>query len=120
MESESQYTDEVMKERRAEPRERVDRYFSVEFIVGGTETIYQFRIWDLSAQGMCVLVKKDSGLLTHLKVGQTLNMKYYADDAFKPADYLTTEIRHITKDESGRFKDHYLVGLSILGSPPSG
>jgi len=108
----------VTKERRSETRERVDRYFSVEFIVEGTETIYQFRIWDLSSQGMCVLVKSDSDLLKHLRVGQNWNMNYYRDDASKPADYLTTEIRHITRDESGRFKDHYLVGLSILGSPP--
>jgi len=108
----------VTKERRSETRERVDRYFSVEFIVEGTETIYQFRIWDLSSQGMCVLVKSDSDLLKHLRVGQNWNMNYYRDGASKPADYLTTEIRHITRDESGRFKDHYLVGLSILGSPP--
>ena len=119
MNSGTQHTDVMITERRVEPRERVDQYFSVEFIVGGTETIYQFRIWDLSVQGMCVLVKRDSELLMHLKVGQIWNMKYYRDNASKPADYLSTEIRHITKDESGRFKDHYLVGLSILGSPPS-
>lgn len=87
-------------------------------IVEGAEAVYQFRIWDLSPQGMCVLVKETSDLLKHLKVGQTWNMKFYRDDASKPADYLTTKIRHITKDESGRFKDNYLVGLSILGHPP--
>jgi hypothetical protein len=108
----------VNRERRSENRERVNEYFSVEFLVEGTETIYQFRIWDLSPHGMCVLVKSDSVLLSHVKVGQTLNMKYYRDDASKPVEYLTTEIRHITRDESGRFKDHYLIGLSIIGSPP--
>lgn len=112
-------SDPAMTERRSKPRERVDKYFSVEFILGGTETIYQFRIWDLSAQGMCILVKSDSDLLNHVKVGQKWNMKYYRDDASKPADYLSTEIRHITRDESGRFKNHYLVGLAVLGSPPS-
>jgi len=117
MNRETAHTNGVMAERREEPRERVDHYFSVEFIVGGTETIYQFRIWDLSTHGLCVLVKTDSDLMRNLQVGQTWNMKYYRDDASKPADYLTTEIRHITKDESGRFKDHYLVGLSILGRP---
>jgi hypothetical protein len=108
----------VTRERRSESRERVNQYFSVEFLIEGTETIYQFRIWDMSPQGMCVLVKSDSDLLGHLKVGQNLNMKYYRDDASRPAEYLKTEIRHITRDVSGRFKDHYLVGLSILGSPP--
>ncbi len=111
-------TDVVTIERRSENRKKVNQYFSVEFLVGGTETIYQFRIWDLSPQGMCVLVKRDSNLLQHLKVGQEWNMKYYRDDASKPVDYMRTEIRHITKDESGRFKDHYLIGLSILDGPP--
>ena len=118
MSGEGQHTGAMAVERRAEPRERVDRYFSVEFIVEGMEVVYQFRILVLSAQGMCVLVKKDSELLSRLKVGQTWNMKYYLDDASKPADYLTTRICHITKDDSGRFKDHYLVGLSIMGAPP--
>ena len=104
----------VITERRSEPRERVDRYFSVEFVVGGMETVYQFRIWDLSSQGMCVLVKSDSDLLKYLKVGLTLDMKYHRGDVTKPPDYLKTEIRHITKDVSGRFKDHFLVGLFIL------
>ena len=117
MNSEMQHREAVTAERRGEPRKRVDRYFCVEFILEGAETIYQFRIWDLSSQGMCVLVKNDSDLLRHLKVGQTWNMKYYQDNASKPADYLRTEIRHITRDESGRFKDHCLVGLAILGSP---
>jgi hypothetical protein len=118
MSGETHHTDALVTERRVEPRERVDRYFSVEFIMESMETSYQSRIWNLSAQGMCVLVKKDSELLSQLKVGHTYNMKYYTDDISKPADSLTTRICHITKDESGRFKDHYLVGLSILGNPP--
>lgn len=118
MNGEMQHREAVTAERRGEPRERVERYFCVEFILEGAEAIYQFRIWDLSSQGMCVLVKNDSDLLRHLKVGQRWNMKYCRDDASKPADYLSTEIRHITRDESGRFKDHCLVGLAILGSSP--
>jgi hypothetical protein len=92
---------------------------SVEFVVAEAESIYQFRIWDLSPQGMCVLVKSDSSLLKHLNVGLTLDMKYHRDDISKPPDYLKTEIRHITKDVSGRFKDHFLVGLSILSGRDS-
>ncbi len=105
----------VITERRSEPRERIDKYFSVEFVVGGMETIYQFRIWDLSSQGMCILVKSDSDLLKHLEVGLMVEMKYHRDDLTKPPDYLKTQIRHITRDVSGRFKDHFLVGLLILG-----
>lgn len=63
---------------------------------------------------MCIAVKADSGLLKHLSVGDVLNIKYYPTDSSRPAEYLKTQIRHITKDEQGRFKEHFLVGLLIL------
>ena len=63
---------------------------------------------------MCVLVKEDSGLLKHLRVGDLLDLKYYSTDSSKPTEYLKTEVKHITKDDTGRFKEFYLVGLSIL------
>jgi hypothetical protein len=71
-------------------------------------------MWDISPKGICVLVKEDSDLLNHLKVGDILDLKYYTTDSSRPIEYLKTEIRHITKDEKGRFKGLYLVGLSIL------
>lgn len=101
-------------ERRSEPRSIVDKYYSVEFSLGDMAFVYQFKIWDLSSKGLSVLVKEGSDLLKHLKVGEVLRLKYYTTDSSKPTEYLKTEIRHITKDESARFKGHYLVGLLIL------
>ena len=102
------------KERRAEPRSIIDQYYSVEFSIRDCPFTYQFKIWDISLKGICVLVKEDSDLLNYLKVGDILNLKYYTTDTSKPIEFLKTEIRHITKDETGRFKSLYLVGLSIL------
>ena len=106
-------------ERRSEPRGIIDRYYSVEFSLSGCSFVYQFRIWNISSKGICVLVKEDSDLLNHLKVGDILNLKYYTTDSSKPIEFLKTEIKHITKDEQGRFKGVYLVGLSILGNQDS-
>lgn len=100
-------------EKRSESRFRTDKYYSVEFSIQGIEYSYQFKIWNVSTKGMCVLVKGDSDILSHLKVGDVINMKYYQDDSFRPIEYLKTEIRHITKDDTGRFRDNYLVGLAI-------
>ena len=100
-------------EKRAEPRSIIDQYYSVEFSVKREAFVYQFKIWDLSSKGMCVLVQEDSGVLKYLKTGHILNMKYYAKDSSKVTE-LKTEIKHITKDDTGKFKGHYLVGLSIL------
>ncbi len=103
-------------ERRSEPRKTPQEYYAVEFSIEGLELPYQFRIWNMASRSMCVLVKEGSDILSRLKVGDTLNMKYYAGGSVVEPEYRTTAIRHITKSEDGRFKGHYLVGLEILGN----
>lgn len=99
---------------RAEPRTIVNKYYSVECSFEGLETVYQFRIWDLSEHGMCVLVREDSAVLTYLKEGETFNMKYYSADVPGKIEQLETKVRHISKDKQGRFKGHLMVGLQII------
>ena len=101
-------------ERRSEPRTKVDKYYSVEFFVPSGTFTYQFRIWNLSRKGICIVVKDDSNLMKHLKVGDVFNMKYYSTDSSSPWVHLKTEIKHITKQKKGRFEGHTLVGLLIL------
>ena len=101
-------------DRRSESRNNVSDFYSVEFSIKDIDFAYQFKIWDVSSRGMCVMIRPDSDILKHLQVGDILNMKYYKNDTTKAVEFLKTEIRHITKDDNGRFKDHYLVGLSIL------
>jgi hypothetical protein len=102
-------------ERRSEPRTITDRYYSVEFSKSGLDFVYQFKIWNMSSRGMCILVRQDSIVLDHLQVGDVLKMKYYTAESSSPTEYLKTKIKHITKDEKGRFRDHFWVGLSIEG-----
>jgi hypothetical protein len=99
--------------RRSEPRKTVEEYYSVEFSVNGVEISYQFKIWNVSTRGVCLVVRADSDLLRHLKVGDMIHMKYYKADASKPSEFMWTQIKHITKDEAGKFKNHYLVGLLV-------
>ncbi len=103
-----------MTERRSEPRRRVNQYYSVEFSIDGVDLPYQFKIWNMASKSMCVLVKEGSDILSHLRVGEKINMKYYSDSSVVPTEYRETAIRHITKDENGKFKGHYLVGLEIM------
>ena len=105
----SKYPDD----KRAEPRTKVDEYYSVELSTGNFDLVRHFRIWDLSSKGMCLVVKSDSELIEHLKVGNVMNMKYYKSDARKPPATLKTEIKHITEDSEGRFKGHHLIGLAV-------
>jgi len=74
------------EDKRSEPRTIVDQYYSVEFSVKDIDSVYQFRIWNTSAKGICVLVKDGSALLKYLKVGDVLNMKYYKTDSPESSD----------------------------------
>jgi predicted transglutaminase-like protease len=68
---------------------------------------------------MCLLVREDSDVVKCLQVGDTLDMKYYTSDASLPPENLTTQIKHVTKEDEGRFQGHYLVGLYILENQES-
>ena len=100
--------------RRSEPRETVDQYHSVEVDIASLDMVYQFKIWNISSKGMCILLREDSVVLNYIHVGDIMDMKYYLTESSRPAKHLKTKIQHITKEEHGRFKGHYLVGLSIL------
>ena len=93
---------------------QTERYYSAEFSVSGLDFPYQFRIWNIPSRPMCVLLKEGSDVLPRLKVGDTLNVKYYSNDRDNRFEYFETEIRDITKSDQGRFKGHYLVGLEII------
>jgi hypothetical protein len=101
------------REKRREPRSIIDEFYSLELILPSVTFIYQFRIWNLSSGGVCIVVKDDSEVLKHLRVGDTLEMKYYPTDKSTLPEHLKTEIRHVTKDEHERFAGHTLVGLKI-------
>lgn len=102
-----------------ESRGTVDQYYSAEIELDGVDFPYQFKIWNFASNLMCVLVKEDSDILPRLKVGDTLEMKYYSADAAYSSEHKKTAIRDIAKNDQGRFKGHYLVALEILGSLPT-
>ena len=90
------------------------KYHSVEISMMGAPVHYQFKIWCMGSSPMCFFVKENSDILSRLKIGDTLNMKYYSNDSGYPPESLTTQIRDITRKEQGQFRGHCLVGLQIL------
>ena len=107
-------TQQNQPDRRSEKRSAAERYYSVEFTTSGLTSFYQFKLWNVSASGMCILVKENSEVLRHIRIGDTLEMTYHAADSSGAHANLKTEIKHITRNVDGRFQGHYLVGLSIL------
>lgn len=105
-----------LAERRSEPRTQAAQYYSAELFVDGLDLPYQFKIMNLASSSMAVLVKENSEIVPRIKVGDTLKVKYYSQASPYPSDYLATAVRHITKNDQGRLRGHYLVGLEIVDS----
>lgn len=101
-------------EKRSDPRTVPNRFYSVEFVPEGMDSHYQFKIRDTSFTGMCIIVREDSAVLQHIREGEILQMKYYGPEPSRNPEKLKTIVKHITKDDQGRFKGHFLIGLSIL------
>ena len=93
------------------------RFYSIEFQIQEPQLRYQFKLWNSEGNSMFVLVKEDSVILSNLEVGNTFKGKYYCEDRLHSIELHDTQINHIIRDESGRFKGHFLVGLSILNPP---
>ncbi len=98
---------------RSDPRREADSFCHVEFKPAWANHIYQCRIWNLSAKGMGILVRENSEILDHLKIDDVLEMRYHSEGA---TQLLKTKIQHITMQDKGRFKGHFLVGLLVLGN----
>jgi len=90
---------------------RFDQYQSVEFSVDGVDFSYRFRIWDIPPHSNVIVIRKDSRILPHLRVGDTMSMKYYFRGEPFPAENRETTIRGMSREDQGRFKGHFLVYL---------
>lgn len=92
-------------------RIRFENLHSVEFFINELNQVYQFKVWGNALTSMFVLVKEDSEIVDKLRVGKVFSMKYHDGDATTDLD---TAIKYLTKVDQGRFKGHYIAGLSLL------
>lgn len=102
------------RERRMPPRTLVDQYYSVQITVDKETPVYQFKLRDISEGGLCIVVRRDSDILSRLEVGQIHHMRYAPSGVRGGLKDILTKIRHITLCREGPYKNHYLVGLSVV------
>lgn len=101
-------------EHRIENRKLIDKYYSVQFSLAQKVPIYQFKLKDISPDGLCFIVKEKSKLLNKIKTNDILDMTFCAADAPKDTTCFKAKIVHITPDRKGKYKNHFLVGFSII------
>jgi hypothetical protein len=92
-------------------------YSCVEFHIQTMGAVYQSKIWKIPLKGLFFLVKEGSSVLNHLRTGDEIKARYTLINQRKPGDYVKTRIRYIIREQTGRFRGHYLVGLSMIEGP---
>jgi hypothetical protein len=95
-------------------------YYSVEFPLGATQPVYQFKLWQSECNSFFLLAKDGSDLVSKLKVGHIVPMKYYSEDAMRANEMHDTKIIEIVNETDGRFRGHYRVELNIIDASKSG
>lgn len=89
-------------------------YYSVEFPLNATQPVYQFKLRLSSQNSFFLLVKNGSDIVSQLKVGHILPMKYYNEDAMHTIEVRNTQIMEIVKETQGPFRGHYRIELDII------
>ena len=90
------------------------KYYSVEFPLNATQPVYQFKLRQSVRNTFFLLVKNGSDLVSQLKVGRILPMKYYIEDARRTIEVRNTQIMDIVNETHGRFRGHYRIDLDIM------
>jgi hypothetical protein len=96
----------------------IPNFYSVEFAMDSPHPVYQFKLWHSDRDALFLLIKDNSELLSQLKVGTVMPMKYYSDDLHQRTQVRKTQIRQIVSETQGRFQGHYRIELEILEKPP--
>lgn len=89
-------------------------YYSVEFPSNVTQPVYQFKLRPSAQNSFFLLVKNGSDIVSQLKIGHVLPMKYYSEDSMHTMEVRSTQIMEIVKETHGPYRGHYRIELDIL------
>ena len=98
---------------RAETRDKPDQFCSAIIRIGGIP-VYQFELKDISKNGTCFIVRDDSTILRHLKVGELVDIQFRNQNGDGIIAFHRSKIIHITGANRGLYKGHRLVGVQII------
>ena len=108
------YAPSIGRQREANPLQQ--NYYSVEFALRGNQPVYQFKLWRSEHNSFFLLAKDGSDLISQLKVGRIMPMKYYSENAARATEVRDTRITEIVNETQGRFSGHHRIELDIVGA----
>jgi hypothetical protein len=68
----------------------------------------------MSSKGACILIGKDSSFLKLINVDQVVDVHFISKDPSYPSGRFRSKIRHISTTQDNRYRNHWMVGISIL------
>lgn len=81
--------------------------------------VCRFEIKDISGNGSCILVEKDSVVLRNLRVGQEIELHVVYGGSPPKAILQRSKIAHITQPaENSTYVGHVMVGIQIIDAIP--
>ena len=92
------------------------KYSSMEFMSDDFIPVRIFPVYNITSIGTGIIVREGSDTLKHLKVGKVIEVRFTLSDPDRGFERHKVEISSITRDDHGRLKGHYSIGLSILKS----
>jgi hypothetical protein len=107
------HTESHLPDRRSDSRQAALRTYRAELHLAGTPA-HLFMIRDMSSKGACILMGKDSSFLKLISVDQVVDVHFVSRDPSYPSGRFRSKIRHISTTQETRYRNHWLVGLSIL------
>ena len=91
-----------------------DNHLRAEIKISSDDLGYQFKLRQIDNYQGCFFVNKNSSILSLLKIGSILDMKYWTADKIRRVKSVRAEINNIAKQNHEPFKGHYKVSFSIL------
>ena len=92
----------------------INRFFSVELRPNSLLPFYKFKLRKSSSDDAFILIKENSAILSFLESGQELNINYFSEEKSNLGTWVKTKINYVIKEVRGRFKGHYVIGLSTI------
>jgi hypothetical protein len=102
------------KESRPKVRSLASGDASISFRPPGGQWEYQIKLRDFSDSGLGLLVRENSDLLNHIRVGDIFAVNYHQGTAAMTASNLRVQVRHISFPATGVPEKHVIVGLCFL------
>ena len=103
-----------LAECRNEAKTILGEFYSVQFFLSDKEILYQFKLRNISSNGPCILVKKDSPVFTELQVGDILDMEYSKPESLGASELFKTQIT--SKNSHDCYTGYSIVELTIIAN----